>query len=357
MFKSLRVPEKVFKTVMWVVSLLFAGFLIGLGGEIVRDLPGVDRGVAIDAFVDARSDSILAVQERDLTLQLDSLERRRELVLQVADTARRAQDAEREAFDAWIATRTATTDPQQDPEVLARTRRLDSLVARSRDAARVVEQVDGTVLVTRQQRDAIGRQRAMAREAATPEFQAATFREELRVFFIRLLLTLPLLLVAGWAVARRRTSDYWPLWRGFVLFAAFAFFVELVPYLPSYGGYVRYAVGIVGSLVAGHYTIKWMRAYVARREQEAQRDAVERKRSLGWEEALRRVQANICPGCERAITASPGNTVNYCVHCGLQLYDDCDSCKVRKNAFYAFCPTCGTGTSAARPDGSVPLTA
>ncbi|MCU0619419.1 MAG: zinc ribbon domain-containing protein [Gemmatimonadaceae bacterium] len=346
MFKALRVPEKLFSIVMWIVSLLFASFLIGLGGQIVGDLPGVDRGVRVETFIDARADSILDTSIRALRERTDSLERMREVVQQSADTARRAQAAEREAFDAWIATRTATTDPQQDPEVLARTRRLDSLVARSRDAARAVERVDGELLVARQQREAFEAERARAREAAMPEYQAATFEEELKVFGIRLLLTLPLLVLAGWAIARKRQSDYWPLWRGFVLFAAFAFFVELVPYLPSYGGYVRSVVGIVASLIAGHYTIRWMRAYVARRAQEAQRDAVERKRSLGWEEALRRVQANICPGCERAVVASPGNTVNYCVHCGLQLYDDCGSCAVRKNAFYAYCPTCGSGTSA-----------
>lgn len=356
MFKALRVPERLFAIVMWVVSLLFASFLIGLGGKIVGDLPGVDRGVSVDQFVDPRADSVLAYQVRDLTQRIDSLQLVREVVQQAADTARRTQSAEREAFDAWIATRTATTDPQQDPEVLARTRRLDSLVARSRDAGRAVERVDGELLVARQQRDAVEAQRQRARDAAMPAYQAASFREELRVFGIRLALTLPLLVLAGWAIARRRKSEYWPLWRGFVLFAAFAFFVELVPYLPSYGGYVRYAVGIVASLVAGHYTIRWMRAYVARREAEAQRSATERRATLGWEEALRRVNANICPGCERPLVTTPGgaNALNFCVHCGLQVYDNCGACNTRKNAFFAYCPTCGVPSGPRAPAPAAP---
>jgi len=345
MFRSLRVPEKLFAFAMWAVSLAFASFLIGLGGKIVGDLPGVDQTLTIDEFIDPAQRNALMTQRDSLTRVQRDLDDAHERATQQYTMARNAYTSQREAFDNWVATRTATTDPAQDPEVLGRTRALDELKGTERRAQEQVEQIEATRLQVSQAQTANQEAYSMLQVAADDRYQAARFAQELRVFGIRLAITLPLLLLGGWLIARKRKSDYWPLWRGFVLFAAFAFFVELVPYLPSYGGYVRYGVGIIASIVAGIYIIRAMRRYLAQRQQVEQQSEAERRRSLSYEEAVKRIAGGVCPGCERAIAGGPQNPSNFCVHCGLRLFDECTRCATRKNAFYPYCPSCGSVAS------------
>lgn len=346
MFKRLLVPERLFWLAMWIVSLVFASFLIGLGGTIIGDLPRVERPLTIEQFADQTALQRARTEIRRLReVEGNLVNREAQASLQVT-AANNAYQSARSVYANWISTRNATTDPRQDEEVIQRTRQLDQLQAGTREAQIALERIEKDLLDTRQTFAANEKIERDLITGASKAYESAVFRQEFRVFAWRLAMTLPLLIVAWWFVMKKRRSAYWMLMRGFVMFALFTFFVELVPYLPSYGGYVRYAVGIVMTAVAGHYLLRGMRAYLARRRQVEQQTEVERRRALAPEEALKKMTANVCPACERALMTSGDVVPDYCVHCGLKLFDRCSSCEIRRNVFFPFCPKCGTAPAA-----------
>lgn len=356
MGKSLRLSEKWFNRGLWLLALVFAGFLIGLGGTLVGDLPQVERQQSLDDFMDpaataaARNDQRQANRaRRDAQDALDQAQ------LQQAAAARSYQ-ANRATFDNWLATRQTTQRPEQDAELIARSRALDELKASERAAEQQVERQQQLLLNAEQGAEGAQRRLAELSAAAQNAWLDARRQAELRVFLYRLALTLPLLAVAAWLFVRQRQSPWWPFVWGFIFFALFAFFVELVPYLPSYGGYVRYLVGILLTVLGGRYAIRALQDYRARLAlKEAQPDTV-RREELHYDTALARLAKGVCPGCERPVDLKdPG--IDFCPHCGIGLHDHCGTCQTRKSAFAHFCHACGTAARGPGTTSAAPTTA
>lgn len=146
----------------------------------------------------------------------------------------------------------------------------------------------------------------------------------------------------------KRGSTYWPIYRSFVIFALFAFFVERVSYLPSYGGYVRIVVGIAIALLFAHFSIKSMNRYLAKKQTEDQLQEVETRKLITYETAVKKISNCVCPSCDEQFGhPRHTNTVDFCVHCGFCLFDTSKNCGERENAFYKFYDKCGVPGSAA----------
>lgn len=356
MLKSIRAPERTYSAVLWVLSIIFAGFIIGLGNLVIGDLPVVDRHIIAKApeLSPQQEANNLAIRkaEQARTALDDRLEIERLKEQQAVRASRNGQ----ETFRAWIATRTATTNPQQDAELLARTRELEQLKANERDIQTVIADLENQRITLDQEISELNSANYRLEITREPDMERARFLEELRIFGLRLLITLPMLGAAAWMVARKRESDHWPLMRGFVLAVVFVFFVELVPYLPSYGGYIRYGVGIILTLVAGHFLIRNMRAYLANRQATEQQAEEERRKLVSHEEAFKKMAARVCPGCDRPIASMDGTDTNFCVHCGMTLFDHCRQCDTRKMAFFRYCMACGTPAASDEGPGPVPAT-
>ncbi len=362
MSKSLRLSEKWFRRGLWLVALVFASFLMGLGGTVVGDLPQVERALQLDDFIDRPAaeplrSSIKAAEaaERAATRELEQIQ------LQLA-AAQQASANARETFGNWIATRRVIAQPDQDPELIARTRSLDALKQKEDEAQRKVDALHQRMLDAQQAEQRARESLAVLEHAAAQKLEAEYRRVELRVFGYRLALTLPLLMLAGWLFVKKRRSTWWPFVWGFIFFALFAFFVELVPYLPSYGGYVRYVVGIVVTALVGRYSIIALNRYLARQKLAEQQPDQVRREELSYDTALARLGKNVCPGCERPVDLK-NDAIDFCPHCGIGLFDHCGHCTTRKSAFSKFCHACGSSAlpraaqqphAAAPPPASVP---
>lgn len=346
MSKALRWSEQWFRRGLWLVALVFAGFLVGLGGALVGDLPRVEQRQGLDGFMDAaqtrrwrEAAQTAQGQARDAQQALEQAQ----LKHQVAQSDHRAA---RDTFGHWLATRRATERPEQDPELLRRTAALDGLRQAEREALGAVEAQQQALLDARQAEQGARAQLRQLEDGARTAWQAALRAQELRVFGYRLALTLPLLAVAGWLFARQRQSTWWPFVWGFIFFALFTFFVELVPYLPSYGGYVRYTVGIVVTVLVGRYAILALNRYLERQKAAETLPDVQRRQELDYDLAQARLAKGVCPGCERAVDLK-NEQVDFCAHCGLCLFQRCGACQTRKSAFARFCQRCGAPAAAA----------
>jgi hypothetical protein len=348
MSKALRWSEKWFRRGLWLVAFVFAWFLVGLGSTIVGDLPQVEQRRTLDDFLDPqRAPQVrqtIEVAQRAAREAQDALEQA-QLRQQAAQANHRAA---RDTFGNWLATRNATQRPEQDPELIERTRQLDDYRQQERDALAAVETQQQAALDARQTQQRAQAELEGLQEAARQSYESAQRAQELRVFLYRLALTLPLLVVAGWLFAKQRKSTYWPFVWGFIFFALFAFFVELVPYLPSYGGYVRYIVGIVLTVIGGRYAIQALQRYLERQQQAEALPDRQRRQELDYDMAQTRLAKGVCPGCERAVDLKdPKN--DFCPHCGMGLHNHCVACSARKSAFARYCYACGEPARAEPP--------
>ncbi|WP_323123361.1 serine endopeptidase [Burkholderia alba] len=346
MSKGLRLSEVWFQRALWIIAVVFACFLTGLGGLIVGDLPRVADDLPQAQFVDRAAaqplDQKLAALSAQVTANRDAADQADVLLSAAQQDTRQAK----EAFQAAASARHVTDRADEDPSVIQHARAVEAATQRERAAqARVADlKQQGSALA--RERAGVSTARAALDDDAHTRLEAAQRKQELRVFGVRLLFTLPPLLIAGWLFAKKRSSRYWPFVWGFIFFALYGFFVELVPYLPSYGGYVRYIVGIVATVAAGQYAIRALSRYLERQRQEEQRPDQSRRESIEAVTAYARIDKKICPGCERPLdTADPHR--NFCPHCGIGVFDTCGSCNTRKNAFSRFCPACGVPASGA----------
>lgn len=350
MYKPLRRPERLFRFGQWIVAVLFAYFLMQVGAHLIADLPSTYTAPRYEDFLDQADVNAVEQSMRPVQEEMQRLEVEVQALHSQREKAEFDYARDKASFDNWRAARSTTEQAEQNPEVVARARVLDAQLKRQQA---LQAQISALTRERQQRFQSLSPQRERLQklhDEAQARFDEALYQASLKDFGLRLLLVGPLLGLALWLFRRHRRGPNWPFVWGFGFFALFAFFFELVPYLPSFGGYIRYGVGALLTFVGGRALIRSLQHYLEQKRQEQQIPQEERKQDIRYEKALEFIGRNQCPGCERTLLAVEGTAVNFCMHCGLKIYGTCPHCGLRHNAFFLFCPACGKAAESVQVD-------
>jgi len=146
-----RLPEKWFRRGLWLIAFIFASFLIGLGGKVINDLPSVEQTRELDDYMGEKG--ILLQQTRDRLNEEDTrLTEEAERSALELEKQRNQTAAEQQSLQNWLAARSATEQSEQNPEVIARTRKLDELKAKEQTLQQQYAAIQQRQLDNRQQR-------------------------------------------------------------------------------------------------------------------------------------------------------------------------------------------------------------
>lgn len=337
---STRRTEKWFRIGLWALAVVFACFLIGLGSKIAHDLPKVENSREWYDYADQSVYRPLVDKKGLLEEKIAQKDNELSQATLALEQQQNQTATAKHRFEASLGTRTASEQNSQNARVFERTQEYDQLMVKEQAFDQKVQALRQEKLALEQDLADTEQGLLILEQDILPIKEADDRRIEFWVFLYRLALTLPLLVVAFYLFRYHRRSRYFPFVWGFIGFALFAFFVELVPYLPSYGGYVRYSVGILMTVVVGKYAIHAMYRYLEQKKAEEASPNKERA-SLDYELAHTRLAKGICPACERPLDFN-NPVLDFCPHCAVQLFTHCTQCNTRSSAFNRYCYQCGT---------------
>jgi hypothetical protein len=348
--------EKLSRLVLFLVMLVLAGFLSALGNKILGDVNEWVKAPEAESFQDKAALETAARAEAAVNQQAERVEESKATYQKSLEKAQRQYEAEKQSYNNWLQARATIGSSQEDSQVRERAQTLDRYRQIQESWQNRIDESEAAYAGAEKQRQRAQEKTQALRQAGEEKYGRALQRYELKIFFLRLGLVLPVLALGVLIFTRFRKNRFWPLAWGFILFSAYAFFVGLLPYLPSFGGYIRLVVGVVLSLFIGFYVIKQLTRYLQNKRTELEASTQDRFKKIQDEIAVRAFQAHSCPSCERdflikqwypnARKATEIRSVeeapDHCAYCGMPLFGKCPKCGNRNFLHFPFCSACGS---------------
>ena len=348
--------ERTSRIVYYSISTVLCIFLILLSNRIIGDLDNTTRMPYSEDFENKSAIAALDNDMEKLDLELENLNAKKATIEKTIETAKDNHANEKQSFDNWLQTRKTLGSPDKDYEVIARVKKLDEVYQIEKEWRAQLNALQTQIDEIQKKEQAIQKNISDERSEAYVQYGKALKKYDLKVFLIRLIFVAPILALGIFFFIRYRRHKFYPLFFGFTLFSLYAFFFGLVPYLPSYGGYVRYSVGVALTVGLGYYAIKRIRQFIEQKQAELKISTQERAKNIQTLTAEKALENHFCPSCgkdfllrkwEFPASKTPETdayklVTTFCRHCGLELFKNCSNCGTKNFAHLLFCSSCGT---------------
>ena len=352
---SLRRFEILSKIILWIISLTLFFFLVQLGDRVLDDMDNWFDSPSISDFQNREMLKQYRQQKEVLDKKISSVKEKMYHISKSREIARRKYNSEKKSFEVWLDERKTIGSPSEDTRIRERASKLDRYRKIQEAWDSRISTLETEIRSVEKELDALNRQKDKTDQEDRKKYNKAYKKYSVYLFLIRLAFVLPILGLAVFLFIRFRRSRLKALMRGYILFALYAFFVGLVPYLPSFGGYIRYSVGIALTIAAGIYVVKQLAAFAEKKKAELEQSTEERSKQIKHETALKAYTSHCCPSCEKDFLMKnwqPKTKVlkdivledeapSFCQHCGLRLFTECSKCGTRNFAHFPFCSNCG----------------
>lgn len=347
--------EKTSKLINYAIAIVLCGFLISLSGKLIDDVDEWKERPTVEEFYNTELLTEKNAEIEKIEIEISLWEEKKSSIENTIRVVNSNYENAKKSFDNWLEARKTVGSPQEDKEVLSRANELDEYYKTQQEWESQLLEITDQIQLLAKESSEFNKLVDNEKERAYKEREKAIRKYDLKVFLIRLLFILPILLLGIFFIIKFRKHKYWPLFLGFVLFSFYAFFFGLVPYLPSYGGYIRYTVGIVLSILFGVYAINRIKAFVEQKKNELKVSTSERAKKVLTETAEKALDNHMCPSCgkdfivkkwDKSIgkkdkTETYGIVTNFCRFCGLELFKKCNNCDSENFAHLPFCSNCG----------------
>ncbi len=341
---SLRKTEKITRVVLALISVVFSVFLILLGNKVLDDIDNIFARPQPQEYENRAAISEADKKIEPVRNEISKLNEKKDNYEKALQTVRKNYESEKRAFDTWIRTRQAIGSPNEDNTILGRARKLDEYKNTEIAWQNKILEIDSSIQNLYKDKERLEKLKNEVIQKDRERYDDALKIYNIKIFLIRLSIALPLLVLGIVLFLKFRKNKYSSLLWGYLIFSLYIFFFGLVPYLPSFGGYIRYIVGIVITIVVGYYTIRQLSIYNEKKKQEMEKSSDERAQKVQHEAALKAYASNICPSCDHNYmigVVEKDQFPNYCLHCGLKLFEKCTNCEKVNFAHFPFCWNCG----------------